>query len=200
MTGLLRLLNTFIQAFPAILVSRLLRTIENSAPPSKSLTAAGMLVAILTLKMIVENLYFHKVVKMSTSIRGAVSGVIFDKSLRLPGGGGDSGAVVEGRSKLKKSKRKNKNKSLGVGGVLNLMQTDASMLESVALQIHTIWDGPLQVSTMVNRVFTTFQKKSLFHHSSQRHHIKPRIRSRFTQACFSNILAHLFSGGLVSFL
>lgn len=148
LTGVLRLTNTLIQAFPAILVARLLRTIEASAPPSKSLIAAGTLIGVLSLKMIIENLYFHNVVKMATSLRGSISGVLFEKSLRLPGGGG--GAVVSERTKgKKKDEKERKKETLGAGGVLNLMQTDASMLESVALQIHTTWDGPLQVRIRV---------------------------------------------------
>lgn len=138
-TGALRLLNTVIQAFPALLVARLLRLVESGDknPPSKALTAAVSLVAVLTVKMIIENQYFHNVVKGATEVRGSLSGMIFDKSLRLPGGGGAvSSAPKEDGSKP----------SLGAGGVLNLMQSDASILEGTTMQLHTIWDGPLQVS------------------------------------------------------
>ena len=138
LTGVLRLLNTGVQAFPAILVSRLLRTIEagNALPVSKAYTAAFMLVSVLSTKMVLENQYFHNVVSMSTKTRGSLEGLIFDKSLRLPNGG--SGVMTKQRSKEEK-------KALGSGGVLNLMQTDASIIESAVMQIHTIWDGPLQV-------------------------------------------------------
>ena len=138
LTGFLRLLNTGVQAFPAILVSRLLRTIEagNAFPVSKAYTAAFMLVSVLSTKMVLENQYFHNVVSMSTKTRGSLEGLIFDKSLRLPNGG--SGVMTKQRSKEEK-------KALGSGGVLNLMQTDASIIESAVMQIHTIWDGPLQV-------------------------------------------------------
>ncbi len=138
LTGFLRLVNTAVQAFPAILVSRLLRCIEggNSIPASRALSAAIMLVAVLSLKMLLENQFFHGVVGMSTKTRGSLEGLIFDKSLRLPDGG--SGVMTKQRSNDEK-------KALGSGGVLNLMQTDATIIESAAMQIHTIWDGPLQV-------------------------------------------------------
>ena len=57
-TGLLRLLNTAIQAFPALLVARLLRLIEagDTAHPSRAIRAALDLVAVLSVKiqMVVE--------------------------------------------------------------------------------------------------------------------------------------------------
>jgi len=143
-TGVLRLLNTAIQAFPALLLARLLRLVESGDkhPPSKALTAALSLVAVLSIKMVIENQYFHNIVKGSTELRGSLSGMIFDKSLRLPGGGGAvSSATKEDGTKS----------SLGAGGVLNLLQSDASILEFAAMQLHTIWDGPLQVSYLVER-------------------------------------------------
>ena len=143
-TGILRLFNTAVQAFPSILVARLLRCVEagDSLPASKSIQAAITLVAVLTFKMLLENQFFHKVVTMSTQTRGALEGLIFDKSLRLPEGG--SGVL----SKFGNDKKK---KALGSGGVLNLMQSDASIIESAAMQIHTIWDAPLQVSLCFDR-------------------------------------------------
>ena len=140
-TGLLRLANTVVQAFPAMLVSRLLKLVEagEAFPPSKAALTAVSLLLVLTLKMICENQLFHFIVTMSTQTRGALEGMIFDKSLRLPGGGSGVFSKQDGTVGEKK-------KALGSGGVLNLMQSDASIIENAAMQIHTIWDGPLQVS------------------------------------------------------
>lgn len=109
-TGCLRLLNTGIQAFPAIIVARLLRSIEagTAEPVTKSVHAALLLVAVLSTKMIVENQLFHNVVNMSTQVRGALEGLIFDKSLRLPEGG--SGVLA-------KQNLSDEKKALGSGGV-----------------------------------------------------------------------------------
>ena len=82
---------------------------------------------------------------MATQTRGAVEGLIFDKSLRLPDGG--SGVL----SKKEKDKEQ---KALGSGGVLNLMQNDASIIENAAMQVHTIWDGPLQVRYTISVVLS----------------------------------------------
>jgi hypothetical protein len=138
-TGILRLFNTAVQAFPALLVARLLRLVESSGPPKKALRAALSLVAVLSLKMILENHYFHNVVNGATEVRGSLAGLIFDKSLRLPGGGGGVSSANE---------KEEEKAALGAGGVLNLMQSDASILEFAAMQLHTIWDGPLQVSLL----------------------------------------------------
>lgn len=109
-TAFLRLLNTGIQAFPAIITARLLRSIEagTAEPVSKSVQAALWLVAVLSTKMIVENQLFHNVVSMSTEVRGALEGLIFDKALRLPEGG--SGVMA-------KQNLSDKKKALGSGGV-----------------------------------------------------------------------------------
>jgi len=145
LTGILRFVNTAIQAFPALLVARLLRLVEsgNKEPLSKALTAVISLVAVLSVKMLIENQYFHLVVKYATQVRGSLAGLIFDKSLRLPSGGGTSVSETDGKEKA----------ALGAGGVLNLMQSDASILESTALQLHTIWDGPLQIAMYTTLLF-----------------------------------------------
>ena len=125
LTGVLRFCNTVVQAFPSLLVARLLRSIEAgpSAPVQESIKAALMLVGVLCLKMITENQYFHNVVNMSTQIRGTVEGMIFDKSLRLPEGGSGVLTKVDSHdSKSKKSEdgsstKEKPKKALGSGGV-----------------------------------------------------------------------------------
>ena len=157
LTGLLRLLNTCVQAFPALLVARLLRLVEAGAeqPVQKALMAAVQLVAVLSVKMILENQYFHNVVKCSTNVRGSLTGLIFDKSLRLQGGGSGVTHVTDDSSATTKENNNSTDdtKTLGAGGVLNLMQSDASIIESAALQFHTLWDGPLQIAIYTTLLF-----------------------------------------------
>jgi len=112
--------------------------------------------------MLIENQYLHNVVKYATQVRGAVTGIIFDKSMRLAST--DNANVKSSSSITRRRKRKGLNENdetegrqrsaqgLGVGGILNLMQTDASELENTALQLHTLWDGPLQVCTSVSLI------------------------------------------------
>lgn len=146
-TGMLRLFNSGIQAFPAVLVARLLRLVEagDAQPAAKALTTAVTLVMVLSVKMILENQFFHNVVKGSTQVRGALAGLIFEKSLRLPGGGAASMRADSTGS--------GEPTALGVGGVLNLMQSDAGIIESATMQFHTLWDAPLQIAIYTSLLF-----------------------------------------------
>lgn len=132
LTGIQRLVNTLIQAFPSLLVARLLRSIEAgpTVPIQESLKAAVALVAVLCLKMITENQFFHNVVNMATQIRGGVEGLIFDKSLRLPEGG--SGVFTKNYTGKKSASGSDKTKetpkkALGSGGVSRSLSEANSM-------------------------------------------------------------------------
>jgi len=142
-TGLLRLVNTSIQAFPAILVARLLRLIEagDTIPSSQAIRAALYLVAVLSLKMIVENQYFHSVVKCSTMVRGSLSGMIFDKTLKVAADAGYETAEKQDKNKKERGdeNKKDSKKDVDSSSVLNLVQSDVSIIENASLQIHTIW-------------------------------------------------------------
>jgi len=137
LTGVLRLCNTIVQAFPSLLIARLLRQIEagNSLKASKPIRSALLLVTVLSVKMIIENQYFHNCVKCACEIRGSIGGMIFDKSLRLSAGSVSSGDKDK--------------KNMGSGEIVNLMQSDATMLEMLTLQLHTTWDGLLQIGIYV---------------------------------------------------
>lgn len=162
LTGLLRLMNTLVQAFPAILVARLLRLIEagDAFPPSKAVKAAFDLVAVLSLKMVVENAYFHNVVKCSTMVRGALSGMIFDKSLRVSVNTDhhEESHVVPEKGENEEGKKETNVPSMKAGSVLNLIQSDVSTIEMTMLQIHTVWDGLLQIC-----IYSTLLYKFLGH-------------------------------------
>ena len=183
-TGLLRLTNTIVQAFPSILVAKLLRSIEagTTQPIHTSLLTATTLVTILSIKMILENQYFHYLVQSSTNIRDNLASMIFNKSLRLQQGGSNTvrkdsftsiptvqsedkallnrtTTVDGGMNEDVKSGTSSATPStptsttLGVGGVINLMQSDTSIIESAAMQFHTIWDGPLQIAIYTTLLF-----------------------------------------------
>ena len=162
MTGGLRLLNTVVQAFPSLLIARLLRQIEagNSIKAIEPLRSAVLLVSVLSIKMIIENQYFHNVVKCASEVRGSVGGMIFDKSLRLSSGSVTSSGGGNGKDK-KKKKNKKRASAMGSGEVVNLMQSDATMLEMLTLQLHTIWDGALQIGIYIALLYK-FLGKSVF--------------------------------------
>lgn len=157
LTGALRLLNTAVQSFPALLIARLLRQIEAGAAmhPSRPLRTAAALVLVLSVKMLVENAYFHNVVKCACEVRGALAGMIFDKSMMLPntGGGVTSTSSKDGKNANGEESTGSTKKTAistpsggGSGKVLNLVQTDTATIESLTMQLHTIWDGLLQIA------------------------------------------------------
>jgi len=160
LTGCLRLINTGIQAFPALLVARLLRLIESgeSYDIIVPIQASLSLVGVLLVKMIMENQYFHNIVKGATQVRGGLSGLIFDKTLKVSSGGSSSSNAVEQKEAVEDEKDANYKKDtseLGAGKVINLMQSDTSIIELAAVQVHTLWDGILQIvvySTLLYRL------------------------------------------------
>ena len=77
-------------------------------------------------------------------MRGALSGLIFDKTLKISSAGGSS-TVDSKEGDKKNDNTKNQSTELGAGGVINLMQSDTSIIELAAVQVHTSWDGLLQV-------------------------------------------------------
>mmetsp|Transcript_35625 Transcript_35625/g.41238 ORF Transcript_35625/g.41238 Transcript_35625/m.41238 type:complete len:423 (-) Transcript_35625:218-1486(-) len=141
LTGGLRLLNTIIQAIPSILLARLLRRIESNAPVPHSLAAAVQLVAVLLVKMLVEN-----AVSGGTKGGGKTSGEkkILRKERASRSAGVGDGDEEEDGAEDGYAAPLLASSPLGAGGVMNLMQSDASILESAALQLHTLWDGSLQ--------------------------------------------------------
>ena len=180
-TGMLRFTNTVIQAFPAIMVSRLLRLIElgEANNPSKALFTATSLVILLSLKMIIENKYFYNVVKCATEIRGTVMGMIFDKSLQV-----SCFATAGEREKGETKTLPMETPALGSGSVINLMQSDATVIETLALQVHTLWDGLLQVSLVHSSLNIGFDR---CHSPGRIFCISLFIRFPFTQHYCSNI-------------
>ncbi|EJK68058.1 hypothetical protein THAOC_10805, partial [Thalassiosira oceanica] len=105
--------------------------------------------------MVVENAYFHNVVKCGARVRGSLGGMIFDKSLRLGSAGAPSSRDKDRDKDGKKgdSKDPRRRAAEGAGGVLNLMTSDAANIEALTLQLHTVWDGLLQIAIYVTLLY-----------------------------------------------
>ena len=71
-------------------------------------------------KAVLENLYFHLVVRGGFQLRSALSTAVYAKSLRL------TAAARQTKT---------------LGEIVNLMQIDASKIEGFITQLHVIWDG-----------------------------------------------------------
>jgi hypothetical protein len=78
-TGLLRLLITAEQAFPALLIARLLRLVEagDAHSPHKALAAAVTRVVVLSLKMCLGESFLSSSHKVVESSKGCIGGPNF---------------------------------------------------------------------------------------------------------------------------
>jgi hypothetical protein len=133
-SGLLKLFNTLVQFLPSILISRILRSIDQKksaataaagwAATRNGATLSVLLFIALTAKTAIENRYFYSVINLGANIRGTLSAAIYRKSLRLSPSG---------------------RQNTTAGEIINYMQLDTNRLEQVAGSIHTVWDGLLQI-------------------------------------------------------
>ena len=145
-TGYLRLLNTLVQAFPALFVSKILLSIENGSPTYVTVRWSAGLFLVLLAKMVTENQYFHSIVQMGNRVRGGVMGAIVDKSMNV----GPVDPATTGQADYSQP-----------GTIINLLESDATALENTALQIHTVWDGLLQIAIYIT-LLTHYLGKSVF--------------------------------------
>lgn len=133
-SGVLKLLNTLVQFTPSLLIARILKLIEKNglatqpaAFSSEGLVLSLLLLSSLNMKTFLENQYFSTIMNLGSTIRGALSSAVYRKSLKLSPSGRQNSTV---------------------GEIVNYMQLDTSRLEYVAVSIHVVWDGLLQVSSV----------------------------------------------------
>lgn len=89
-SGLVKAINSAVQFLPAVLISRILK-LTNKLQAGSHPTAASkdlillaiVLFAVLSLKTLIENMYFDMVTNLSSQVRGTLSAAIYQKALRL---------------------------------------------------------------------------------------------------------------------
>ena len=133
--GILKFFNSSSRLMPPIFLNQLLTAIASSSqdPTTVSAKVGWVWVFALFFSLVIgtfiENAYFKAVSRIGWQVRTAITSAVYRKSLRL--------SPV---SRL----------DTPVGQIVNLMQLDATRLETVTLQLHVIWDGLFQiVSNMV---------------------------------------------------
>ncbi|KAG5182090.1 hypothetical protein JKP88DRAFT_349004 [Tribonema minus] len=128
--GVVRFFNTLIQFIPALLVRRLLRSIEaaaaggGAASIQRAYTTAVALFAVVTTKTVFENQYFYRTTNLAIGVRAVISAMVYRKSLRLSPGARQNSTV---------------------GEIVNLMQLDAGRVETLVTCLHPLWDSLLQI-------------------------------------------------------
>jgi ABC-type multidrug transport system fused ATPase/permease subunit len=134
--GLIKALNSCLQfCFPLLLRAILAFIEDTQSGKINDATAewhekyrgywlAALLFLAMASKAVTENAYFHKVFRSGYQARVAISVAVYNKALRL------ANAERQGTT---------------LGELVNLMQVDASKIESFIPQVHVLWDGLLQI-------------------------------------------------------
>jgi len=134
--GVARFLNTVLQFTFPILLNLILEyyqdvqsgIITNEDPPAvyyKGYWLSALLMMFVACKAVTESAYFHLVNRCTWRVKTAVSSSIYRKSLRLAS---------------------SEQQKTTLGEIVNLMQVDATKIESFVLQIHVMWDGLFQIA------------------------------------------------------
>ena len=149
--GLIKAVNTALQFCFPILLNSILRFIEETTQHSdvsssnnvidddpwyvayKGYCLSGILFAVMGSKAITESAYFHIVNKCGYRVKMAVSIATYQKALRL--------ANAERQSTT-------------LGGLINLMQVDATKIEAFIPQLHVLWDGLFQIIGYLTILYT----------------------------------------------
>lgn len=144
--GFIKILNTGLQFTFPILLSEMLKYIEETQSgvigrkedepwqvTYRGYWLSALLFLAMTSKAITENLYFHSVYRAGYQARIAVSVAVYNKALRL------ASAERHGTT---------------LGELINLMQVDATKIEMFVPQIHVLWDGLLQIIGYMTILYT----------------------------------------------
>ena len=131
--GFIKLFNSTAQFCFPVCLSGIVAFIQgeyNDTPNSMYIGLGlcfGLFIAMCA-KAVLENRYFHLVVRGGWQLRSSLSTAIYSKSLRL--------TAASRQSKT-------------LGEIVNLMQIDAAKMENFVTQLHVIWDGAYQITGYV---------------------------------------------------
>lgn len=120
--GFAKLLNSTLNFVPPILLNNLLKWLSSYAAGTAPDNYAGWLWSVglflaLSVRTLTENSYFHRVVRVGFQIRTAVTAAVYRKALRL-----------SPISRLETP----------VGQIVNLMQLDATRLDTMCMQFREL--------------------------------------------------------------
>ena len=173
----LRITNSLLQLAPPLLIGKILNQIATNTHPTTTATTCLLLYITSSLKTIIENLYFQSIVATAFSATHLLRTNLFNKLLHA-----QSNSINTSPN------------------VLGTMENTVSGLSAIFLNIHTLYDAPLQVRrerarkgratrarkrTVVER---TFEKPS-----SRR--VSARASLRFESAAVRQIHAVHLCGG-----
>ena len=127
--GAVKFVNSTLQFAPSLLLYGLLNAISSEAvaagtPAWPGYAYAAALGLAIVARVLTENNYFQRVVRVGFQIRAALTAAIYRKALRMS---------------------PTARQETPVGKIVNLMQLDSTRLESLMMQLHVSWDAFYQI-------------------------------------------------------
>jgi ABC-type multidrug transport system fused ATPase/permease subunit len=129
--GLFKFTNSCLNLVPPIMLNNLLKFLAASLAGTAANTWEGWVWACalffsMFIRTFIENQYFHGVMRVGFQVRTALTTAVYRKALRL------SPAARQ---------------DAPTGQIVNLMQLDATRLDTMMTQLHVAWDGLFQIIT-----------------------------------------------------
>jgi len=142
--GFIKFINSALQFCFPLLLNAILKFIEDTQfgiidsedawyDRYRGYWLSVLLLFVMGSKAITENAYFHRVIRSGYQAKVAVSVAVYNKSLRLTNA---------------------ERQSTTLGELINLMQVDASKIESFIPQVHVLWDGMFQILGYMTILYT----------------------------------------------
>ena len=127
--GIAKFFNSSLNLLPPIILNLLLKWLASTQAGTATNVWEGWvwacaLFTALSIRVLIENSYFHIMVRVGFQVRTAITGAVYRKALRL-----SPVARME----------------TPVGTIVNLMQLDAQRLDTMCMQLHVTWDGAWQI-------------------------------------------------------
>lgn len=130
--GVVKFINDILGFTTPVILNFLLQFLEKDWESWLGYVLAVVLWLSLVLRSFVENHYFYNVTRISMQVRTAITGLVYNKSLRL------SPSAKTGTTS---------------GQIVNLMQLDATKISVLMMQLHFMWSGIFQILGYLAQLF-----------------------------------------------
>ncbi|VVA93078.1 unnamed protein product [Arabis nemorensis] len=139
--GIFKIGNDLSQFVGPVILSHLLRSMQEGDPAWVGYIYAFLIFIGVTLGVLCEAQYFQNVWRVGFRLRSTLVAAIFHKSLRL---------THEAR------------KNFASGKVTNMITTDANALQQISQQLHGLWSAPFRIIVSMILLYQQLGVASLF--------------------------------------
>uniref|UniRef100_A0A1J3HY96 ABC-type xenobiotic transporter n=1 Tax=Noccaea caerulescens TaxID=107243 RepID=A0A1J3HY96_NOCCA len=139
--GIFKIGNDLSQFVGPVILSHLLRSMQDGDPAWVGYVYAFLIFVGVTLGVLCEAQYYQNVWRVGFRLRSTLVAAIFHKSLRL---------THEAR------------KNFASGKVTNMITTDANALQQISQQLHGLWSAPFRIIVSMILLYQQLGVASLF--------------------------------------